>query len=1232
MNALTPAPLEGEILRHEDIRVVATLKPFQQARIERWYPSGITIAEIVARIAAEDDMSPLGKSFSVTIDGHLITAQHWHRIRPKPETTVVVHPVAEAFIAPIFAAVSAGFSSIFSGFFGNLLLAGLGIGLKLLVGLLFPPPKPEIQKKPKEAYNFAGARNQAAPFEPIPVVLGKHRVTPFYGGLPYTEDVGDDQFLRALFVVGYGPLDITSIRIGETPITEFDDVDYEVKEGYVSDTDQTLYPKQVIEEILNVTLEGPPHNDPSNFNRVTRYTASNISEIGVNFFYPQGLIRYNSKGSKVARTSTIKIRYRAYPGGGSWTNRPDIVTTRKTPNPIRVGTKWAVTNGPQYEVEIYRETIEQDPDATVTTYQTVNWGSLKGFRPGEPITFNKPLALIAMRIRATSQLSGTLDTVNCIAHSKCKSWNPSLSPPQWVNDTATNYPHDLFRHVLQGPANARPVADSKLDLTQLEAWGTYCRQQGFRYNKPVSEARSVFDTLQEIAAAGRAVVVFKDGKWSVAYDEQSTPTIQVFTPRNSRDFTATHDYVDLPHAWRVEFVNELKRYVQDERIVYDDGYAATAGGGNQAATKFQGLDLPGITHPDLVWKHARFHLAQLRLRPETYEITVDFENLKVTRGDRVRVNHDVMLVGVGAGRVQEVISSSPQGVVMDETFVLDVASTYQMRFRLADGTYALRDVVAGTGGQVTTLMFSDAGTLPSVGDLGWIGLTDEVDGVYRVLSITQLENMEARLTLVDEAAAIYDADTGTIPAFDSNVTEPVDPFTFPPTQLTLQQSSYQAGSIVFGSVRMSWLAPPYGNVVGYDTQWYDDGVWYNGPSVPGDQLFAEITGLNADTYQFRVRARFASNGPAADVSSWLTSEDFDMSFLNDPPPSVDNFRISTVDAIATLTWDPVTEQVVTYEIRFVPDSVVSPTWNGATPLITGIVGTAVQLGAMVGTYMIKAVNQQQVKSLDATEVYTNISEIAGLNVVELQSEHTTSPPFAGVKEDTTNTGGILKLANISASPDVYGVEPEGIYYFDGPIDLGEVFTSRITPVIEVSGEDVTNVMSEWATLASVTALDTSSQSSWSVEPEIRISQDGSPSFGDWLPLTIGDYTGRIFDFRLKLFGMKADDDDEFATVTPAVTALSVQIDMPDRVEAGDDILTSVGSPPTSHRVDFAPPFRVLAGLSIAVQDMASTDRYAITAKSEAGFNIQFFNTSTSPETPVARTFDYVAKGYGRQLS
>jgi hypothetical protein len=91
-----------------------------------------------------------------------------------------------------------------------------------------------------------------------------------------------------------------------------------------------------------------------------------------------------------------------------------------------------------------------------------------------------------------------------------------------------------------------------------------------------------------------------------------------------------------------------------------------------------------------------------------------------------------------------------------------------------------------------------------------------------------------------------------------------------------------------------------------------------------------------------------------------------------------------------------------------------------------------------------------------------------------------------------------------------------------------------------------------------------------------------------------------------------------------IRGLSVEVDMPDRVEAGDDIVVPVAG----LRIEFTPPFKTLRGVAIAAQNMATGDRYEIPTvqKDETGFFIRFFSSNGSG---VQRTMDYVAKGYGR---
>jgi hypothetical protein len=96
-------------------------------------------------------------------------------------------------------------------------------------------------------------------------------------------------------------------------------------------------------------------------------------------------------------------------------------------------------------------------------------------------------------------------------------------------------------------------------------------------------------------------------------------------------------------------------------------------------------------------------------------------------------------------------------------------------------------------------------------------------------------------------------------------------------------------------------------------------------------------------------------------------------------------------------------------------------------------------------------------------------------------------------------------------------------------------------------------------------------------------------------------------------------------VTPLVSALSASIDMPDRTEAQADI-TFTGT----KAVTFPTAFKATPAIGLSLANLTDGDRYTITSKSRTGFTINTFTGGSASTNAV--TLDYVAKGFGKELS
>lgn len=1126
-------------------RLIGKLNPFEAQRIDQVMPAGMAIADMLKAAGIVDD-----PAVRVSISGKEVPRERWSTTKPLAgrQVQVSVAPLgggdgnsarivftigvlALAIAAPYSApAVGAGLGAGTLG--GSLLSAGIMIGGTLLVNAIVPPMRNRLSDAGADtsrSQTITGGQNRVRKYAPVPVILGTHRVTPDYGALPYTEAIGDDQYLRALFVVGYGPLAISELKIGDTPIEDFEGVEVQVRPGYFDDAPITIYPGVVVQNDLAILL-----TQAGSWQSRTSDTAA--AELSVDVTFPNGLAVINPNGSLSNASVALDVEY-AVAGSGTWvkvngdagstgspttermmdflfrtpevnqiasgyTNNdinwsyngayPDAkpgylpstryswqadawlyapttgtytigidssdasdvqidgttiasfygshgftgtfaglnaamtphsatvalemgwhairvrmearstgggvavawkkpgdanfsiipsgnlkVAPNQTASPgynyraydlsyytssiavtanrlgqIRRSLAWAVPTG-QYDVRIRRTTA----DASGTNIiDQVYWTALRTIRNQEPINL-KGLARIALRIKATDQLNGVVDQFNCMATSILNDWDATEGA--WVKRGTSN-PASCYRAILQHRANKRALADSRIDLTELQAWHAECVTRGLECNAVLDFAGTVYERLSDVAATGRASFGMRDGLYSVVRDRVQTTPSQHFTPHNSWGFTGSKAFPDIPHAIRVRFLNRETGYQEDERVVYADGYSAAGGGGTTAATRFEELQTFGCTDKAQAWKHGRYFWAVGMLRPEVLELSCDFEHLTSNRGDLVLVSHDVPLWGLGSGRVISVQtdgSGNATGVTIDNAVPMETGTDYRIRFRLEDGTSLVKAVTTVEGETNTRLTFTAAilfgNPMPKPGDLWMFGPLGLETRELIIKDIAIEPDLSAKLTLIDHAPAVHDADTGTIPPYTSGITTP-PVFTNGP-ELPIIEHIVSDDTVMVrdpdGSLRarmVIYLRPqsglrPIGVFSVVRTRIRADppsttvGPWHTRSPVPIANNSVAVDDVEEGiTYQIRLRT-VTADGRA---SAWTDIVEHTIVGKSRPPPDVQEFEVTRLpDGTRRYAWDlgTIPPDIAGVLIRFKRNEAGDPlAWEDLDPLHTGI--------------------------------------------------------------------------------------------------------------------------------------------------------------------------------------------------------------------------------------------------------------------------------------------------------
>lgn len=655
--------------------------------------------------------------WSVSIGGAVVPRRMWAKTFPKHGMHIACRAVVGKQVVAIVAIAaltyfSAGMAAgLYGALGGTYVMASAGMTLamiqsgivlagSLLINKVLGPKVPKAGEVPaaRQVYSLSGQRNSARAYEPLPVLWGEMRVTPDLASQPYAWYESDDQYLSVILLGGVNVHSASDLSVGDTPIGNYDDVQVYF-DGFAGMASQKVPLFSNADTLPGGQLDVV---DPSAALAWTTRTSSvDTVRLAVDFEYTlwfQGNkgIRYNE--------AYLYLEYRRK-GTSAWTAYPTQRLKSSSTSPKRRTISIAVAQG-QYEVRMAGRKIPKDGSDLGGTRDIV-WAALRSIQPDT--TDYSQWGRIAVRIRATGQLSGSLDTLRATYRAKpMPVWNGT----QWVTATdrsnGLSNPGAIILQTLRGVRDAKGrlqfgygLQDEQIDIEGLKAFMLYCRAKGFTYDRWITSSMSLQEFCQEVALAGMGEFSWTDGsRPTVVFVSEGQPVSAVVNMANmlKASFSVNYTLSNVADGIEYQYVDRTKNFETVTLRVSAPGVATPL---NPARIKGE-----GVTNEAHAAVMARYHLAQSLYQYKTIGFGADIEHLDYRRLSLLSVSHDLTQWGFG-GRL-EGISVGNGYIQVQLGEAVPALSTPKLGLRLPGGRdYRVWPVQEFTGESDTLILLGD---------------------------------------------------------------------------------------------------------------------------------------------------------------------------------------------------------------------------------------------------------------------------------------------------------------------------------------------------------------------------------------------------------------------------------------------------------------------------------------------------------------------------------------------
>lgn len=667
----------------------------------------------------------------------------------------------------------------------------------------------------------------------------------------------DTQYLNVLYCGGYGPVDsISDIRIGYTPIENFSDCQIETRLGTNDQTPISFFPDTVADQSIDLTLkEGNP---------VTRSTDSNeVNKIEVAVTFPSGIYYQKDNGNFGDQTAKFNISYRVT-GTQTWTTH-EYSLTRKTNQSIRKVYTFAGLASNRYDVMV---TAVETP-LTNRRCALMQWSTLSSYiYTGAFVRPNK--VLVAMRVKATSQLNGSVPNVTW-KQTRAHVWVYDPSAKKYVQKNANNpiwAAYDILHHCRQLKNINTGAMEFVADGTPKERFTRYWDEwkdaaayadEQIATNDGTKETRfqfdAIFDTSQKrleaankAASVGHGVIIQHGTQLGIAVDKPGVMrqifgegrTIMSsfngsFSSLDDRARSVEITYNDRDNDYKnTEFFIRSARYAQDVEL--QDNTAQ--------------LTLFGVARRSQAYREGMYLLATNERQLETVTFSADINAIVCEYGDIIGISHSVARIGLASGRIVAVDGNT---ITLDKEITLTANEAYGIKIQLSKNDQIVTRDVKTVSTDTTTKTITvteafDADAMPVQYDCYALGVVDKIVQPFRITKVERDGDEKVSLTCVQYDEAIYDVDYSRYPVIDYTAQ---DPLRAPINLQLVEQAQQNYAGVKTCNIVASWQMPGNSRYDSFHVYYSTDGISW---ASCGNTTDMQMTIGNVDPLQgYRVR-------------------------------------------------------------------------------------------------------------------------------------------------------------------------------------------------------------------------------------------------------------------------------------------------------------------------------------------------------------------------------------------